>query len=398
MPTLLQGGTIIDGTGSDPVYNAYLLIEEDKISYCGHDKPDGIPEHTKTIDVSGKTIIPGLIDSHIHMDLHGFADTYEENLTEDKLRTIRAAKEMNDTLMAGFTTVRNLGSVNGIDFAVKTAIEKDCIKGPHIITSGNIISITAQGNNYFHGLYREADGADEVRKAAREQLKQGADVLKIMATGAVMNPGGVPGAPQFNIDEIRAVVEEGQKLGIRTSAHAHGKIGIMNAIKAGCATIEHGTYMDEEVIEFMIKHGTYLVPTISVDYHMQRAGAKAGVPQFMLDKMAQGHGYFMSMLEKAAAAGVKIAAGTDAGTNYNFHGLNAMEIILYVRSGIMTPLAAIRAGTLQAASALGIDKETGSLVKGKQADIVVVDGLLQDNLEALIDGVSMVFKAGERVK
>ncbi|MDZ4132470.1 MAG: amidohydrolase family protein, partial [Dethiobacteria bacterium] len=217
MALTLKGAFMIDGTGKEPVENSMLVIDDGLITYTGPFDAAKIPVNSEVLELGGKTIIPGLIDAHIHMDLHGMGNTYEENLVEDKLRTIRALKEMQDTLKNGITTVRNVGSVNYIDFAVKEAIESGLFAGPRIITCGKIISMTAAGNDYFLGMYREADGCDEVRKATREQIKAGADCLKLMATGAYMNPGGVPGAPQLGRAEIAVVVEEATKLGLRVA-------------------------------------------------------------------------------------------------------------------------------------------------------------------------------------
>lgn len=389
---------MIDGTGKEPVENSLLVIDDDMITYAGPFDAVKIPVNSEVLDLSGKTVIPGLIDAHIHMDLHGMGNTYEENLVEDKLRTIRALKEMQDTLKNGITTVRNVGSVNYIDFAVKEAIESGLFAGPRIITCGRIISMTAAGNDYFLGMYREADGCDEVRKAAREQIKAGADCLKLMATGAYMNPGGVPGAPQLSRNEIAVVVEEAAKLGLRVAAHAHGKEGIINAIEAGVTTIEHGTFMDDEVIELMIDRGIYLVPTYVVGYLMEKYGTENGVPEFMIEKNRKSSEQFSENLRKAIKAGVLTAFGTDAGTNYNYHGNNALELVLLVEHGFMSPLQAIKSGTQVSAEALGISAETGTLENGKTADLVVVGGSLQENLQPLLKNIEMVYKGGAQVR
>jgi imidazolonepropionase-like amidohydrolase len=389
---------MIDGTGKEPVENSLLVIDDGLISYAGLFDAAKMPVNSEVLDLGGKTIIPGLIDAHIHMDLHGMGNTYEENLVEDKLRTIRTLKEMQDTLKNGVTTVRNVGSVNYIDIAVKEAIESGLFEGPRILTCGKIISMTAAGNDYFLGMYREADGCDEVRKAAREQIKAGADCLKVMATGAYMNPGGVPGAPQLNRAEIAVVVEEAAKLGLRVAAHAHGKEGIINAIEAGVTTIEHGTFMDDEVIELMIERGIYLVPTYVVGYLMEKYGTENGVPEFMVEKNRKSSEQFSENLCRAIKAGVLTAFGTDAGTNYNYHGNNALELVLLVEHGFMTPLQAIKSATQVSAEALGISAETGTLESGKTADVVVVGGSLQENLEPLLHNIEMVYKSGVRIR
>ncbi len=397
MKTILIGGTLIDGTGSPPVKNSMVVFEEGKISAAGPAGGFRMPKDAEVVDTAGKTIIPGLIDCHIHMDLHGYADTFDENLIEERVRVIRTVRDMERTLRQGITTVRNLGSVNHIDCAVKEAASRGFCSGPEIIPCGKIISMTTRGNEYFRGMYREADGPAEVRKAAREQLREGAEVLKVMATGAVMNPGEAPGAVQFNREEITAVVEEADKLGYRVAAHAHGKGGIKNAVLAGARTIEHGTFMDEEIIELLIKYNVFLVPTYVVGYCMKQTGNYNQVPKFMREKQENIRNDFSSMLSKAIGAGVKIAFGTDAGTPFNYHGNNALQLKLYVDDGFFTPAEAIKAGTLTAAEAIGREERLGSIEPGKQADIVIVNGDLTKSLDPLLEKVERVYKEGKPV-
>jgi imidazolonepropionase-like amidohydrolase len=396
MITCLKGATLIDGTGRPPLRNGVLIFKDKRIADVGTGNDMKIPEDALVFDVADKYIIPGLIDCHIHLDLHGMADTFQENLVEEKLRAIRSAKEMEDTLYAGYTTVRSLGSVNHIDFAVKKAIEEGLINGPRILASGKIICMTSAGSEYFEGMYRVADGADEARKAAREQLKAGADVLKVMATGAIMNPGGVPGAPQLNIEEIQPVVDEGAKLDIKTAAHAHGAQGIKNAIWAGVATIEHGTMADDEAIALMAEKNIFLIPTLSVDDLIIEAGAQSGVPAFMVEKAIDIGEKRNRVFRKAMAAGVPIAMGTDAGTPFNYHGKNSLELKLYVDRALMTPQEALQTATLNAAEAIGLADSLGTLEKGKIADCVVLSQNPLEDIACLLDveNIHMVFKDG----
>jgi imidazolonepropionase-like amidohydrolase len=379
---------------------AALLINDNIIEAVGVMDEIPVPAETAVIDIHGKYLLPGLIDTHIHMDLHGMSDTFQENLVEDKLRTLRAAKEMEDTLRAGFTTVRNVGSVNFIDFAIKAGIEQGFVKGPRVLTSGRAISMTCSGTEYFAGLYRLADGPHECRKAAREQLKEGADFLKVMATGAIMNPGGVPGAPQLDVDEIKAVVDEGVKLGKHTAAHAHGAQGIINSVLAGVRTIEHGTMADDRAIGMMADKGIFLVPTIVVHDCWMNHKKNRDVPQFMLKKSKSIERQGREVLHKTIAAGVKIAMGTDAGTNFNYHGKNSGEIIAYVKHGFMTPMEALQSATQTAAAAIEMDHKLGTLEKGKFADCLVLENNPLEDITGLADpqNISMVIKDGQQVR
>jgi imidazolonepropionase-like amidohydrolase len=360
----------MDGHGGPPVPGAVLAVEDGRIVYAGPKDQYTPAGGEQTTDLAGQYIIPGLIDAHIHLDLHGLADTFQETLVEDKYRTVRAVKEMGDTLKAGFTTVRNLGSVGGIDFAVREAIENGLFPGPRILTSGRIIAMTSSGTEYFAGLYRVADGVDECRRAAREQLKAGADCLKVMATGAIMNPGGVPGAAQLDVDEMRAVVEEGLKLGKHTAAHAHGAQGVINAVRAGVRTIEHGTMADDRAIDLMAERGVFLVPTLAVHVHFE--AHRDEIPPFMLEKASKIDEIRLGVVQRAVQAGVAVAVGADAGTNYNHHGLNAAEIVTLVQQGVMNPAQALTAATKTAAQAV-MAEDAGTLEAGKSADFVVLD-------------------------
>lgn len=395
MRKVYKHATLISGLGDPAVPDAVLAVEDDRIIYAGPAEKWTGAEDTDEIDLTGKWVIPGLIDCHIHLELFGFGDTYQENQVEDKLRTLRSARLMTETLKAGFTTVRNVGTVNYIESAIKAGIQAGYFQGPRIVGAGKIISMTCSGTEYFKGMYRIADGADECRKAAREQLKEGADCLKVMATGAVMNPGGVPGAAQLNEDEIRAVVEEGLKLGKHTAAHAHGAAGIINAVNAGVRTIEHGTMADDRAIEVMAKAGIYLVPTMSL--HERFMDHIDTVPRFMIEKSGQMQGEYINVVKKAIQAGIPIAMGTDAGTNYNHHGNNAAEIVYLVENHILSPLEAIKASTMTAAQAIQMSDQVGSLESGKRADFVVLDKDPVSDIRVLTgkENILQVYKGGK---
>ncbi|ACB86201.1 metal-dependent hydrolase family protein [Natranaerobius thermophilus] len=384
--------------------NASLLVQDGIIEDISErelvDSENEQDFEGEVYDLEGRTILPGLIDCHIHLDLHGMADTFEENFPEDKVRTVRAAKEMENTLMSGFTTVRNVGSVNWIDLSVKEAVNKGYVNGPRILTSGKILSITCSGSEYFDGLYEEVDGVDGFRKGTRNQLKLGADLIKIMATGAVMNPGGVPGAPQPDAEEMRAAVVEARKLNKKVAAHAHGADGIKNSVIAGVDTIEHGTFADDEAIEMMQANGVFLVPTLAPDYYMEKKGEESGIASFMVEKLRNKKRDRQIALQKAIDKGVKIANGSDAGTPYNYQGNNARELTEMVDKGFMSPKKAITSATKVASEACGLEDTIGSIEKGKAADLIVIANDPLTDIKVLLDqqNITMVMKDGKIVK
>jgi len=265
--------------------------------------------------------------------------------------------------------------------------------------AGKLLSITSAGTEYYEGMYREADGPDEVRKAAREQLKAGADLIKVLATGAVLAPGELPGAVQYGLDELQVAVEEAGKVGKVVAAHAHGIQGIRNAVAAGARTIEHGTYLhqDEQVIETMAERGIFLVPTLKAGFDVLY-GDRPGVPDWIREKLREVQDHALKSVQRAFELGVPIAMGTDAATPYNLHGDNAMELHWMTEAGL-SPMQTIVASTANAARALGWDSWLGTLEEGKVADLIVVAGNPLDDLRLLADrrNITLVIKDGEVV-
>jgi imidazolonepropionase-like amidohydrolase len=384
MDTVIQNLTLIDGTGRAPLSDARILIRDGKILYAGPASgSSGSKEDVISVDLGGEFVLPGLIDAHVHLSGSGEADSQFH--VEDGAMALKILSNAQKNLAAGITSVRDLGGWNELEFVVRDWIKRREFAGPRMCLAGRFVSITEAGADYYEGMYRVADGVNEIRKAVREQVKHGADLIKIGVTGAVLVEKGVPGITHFNEDEIRALVEEAQKFGCGVAAHAHGADGIMKAIKAGVRTIEHGTflYQDPMAIRFMAEHGIFLVPTLKVGWDILLA-KESNIPGWIMEKNKALQGEAELSLKMAYEAGVPIAMGSDVGTPLNYHGENALEIHWMGQAG-MSGMDAIVAATGNAARALGWDAWMGTLETGKAADLIVVDSNPLDDLRVLAD-------------
>ena len=384
---VLTGAALIDGTGAPPVRGRAVVIEDGRIARVVDEA--SLPRGER-IDLEGGTLLPGLINCHVHLCLGAEADPVTPMRAEPlALTAIRAARRARETVEAGVTTVRDLGGREYAEMAVKRAVDEGLVPGPRILAAGRPICMTG---GHGHWVAREADGPDDVRRAVREQLKAGADVVKIIATGGVMTPGMEAGAPQLTAAEIAAAIEEARKAGRRTAAHAQGTTGIADCVAAGITTIEHGIYLTAEIVARMAAGGIYLVPTLNAPCAIAAGGIAAGIPAFMVRKTEIVTGSHLASFRMALAAGVAIAAGSDAGTPLNRHGSLVPELALMVAHG-MTPLQAIRSATQVAAEALGIGEETGRIAPGLSADLVAVAGDPTHKIEAL-DAIRLVVARG----
>lgn len=386
--TILENANVIVGNG-DYLEGIDVKIEGTKLVEIGHVKAN------EGIDLSGKTILPGFIDAHVHLIFLGDLDPYETMSYSDNYLAICAAQNAKDTLEAGFTTVRDCGARNFMDVDLRNAIEAGTVPGPRLLVSGHIISITGGHGSFIPS--READGTEECRKAVREQLKAGVDWIKITATGGVLTQGSVPGVPQLTEEEISTIVNEAHRANRMIAAHAHGAEGIENAIEAGVDTIEHCTYADGKRINLMQQAGTIWVSTLKSSYDLNSKRAReAGIPQEILDKSEHAHRSQIESFQSARKKGINIILGTDSGTPLCHHGENAMEFYYLVLNG-MTEMEAIITGTLRAAEALGIGDKVGSIEEGKIADLVVVNGNPLEDIRILTekDNIEIVMKKGE---
>lgn len=399
---LLRNARLIDGTGSAPQEGVDVLVEGGMITQIG---PDLVPPSgARELDVAGRTLLPGFIDAHVHLTFsppknyaQGVADGLNNNLGDHALHGARNARR---TLMAGFTTVRNVGG-SFADRALRDAIAEGLVPGPRVLVANHAIGITGghcddtnmmhpdikpHAQDYRHGV---ADGPEEVRKAVRFQIKHGADVIKVCATGGVMSQGDAVGAPQLDPIELAAAVAAANRADRKVAAHAHGNQGIREAVEAGVHSIEHGSILDRETVRMMKARGTFLVPTVYVGKAVE---AQADAGTLSAESAAKAREIAPQMRKSfrlAYDSGVKIALGSDAGVFA--HGDNGKEFATMIELG-MKPMDAIVAGTSAAAELLGVEN-VGTVEVGKLGDLVVVDG---DPLAepAVLSRVVVVVKGG----
>lgn len=381
---VLRAAQIIDGTGAEPLRNGTVVITDDKIVAIGASGNIKIPSGARVVNLGDATLLPGFIDAHTHIIGRVLGDPEGQNAAVhdyESFGAILGVGNAQKTLMAGFTTIRNVGAPDFQDLALRKAINEGWISGPRILTAAHSLGITGghcDENGFKPGLFDGdfetgiANGTEEVRAAVRYQVKYGADLIKICATGGVLSEGDAVGATQYTFEEMKAIVDEATKLERKVAAHAHGTEGIKIAVRAGVASIEHGSFLDEEGARMMQERGTYLVPTLMAGETVERL-AKSGVLKGLRAEKALAAAAAMQRGIKFAVANrVTVALGTDAGVIP--YGTNGHEFSLMVEWGGMRPMDSIAAGTMNAAKLLGLDKTVGSLVAGKLADIVAVSG------------------------
>ena len=401
----IKAGSLIDGSGAAPARNVVILVEDGKIKAVGAGLK--IPAQTRVIDLTGFTVMPGFIDSHIHLTGRtiGEGENWEDASVRDLPQedAIRGVRNARLTLEAGFTTVRNVGAGDFSDVALRRMIHAGVVPGPRILAAGHSIGSTGghcDTNGYNPGIFDPdirvgvADGIDQVMASVRYQIKQGADVIKFCATGGVLSEGDAVGVQQYTLDEMRAIVQAAHLADRKVAAHAHGTEGIKTATRAGVDSIEHGSMLDDEAIALMKEHGTFLVPTRMAQEAVE-GQAKAGI----LTGLRAEKALFIApraseSFKKAVRAGVKIALGTDAGVFT--HGTNGHEFTLMVEAGL-DPMKAIVAGTSAAAELLGLSHEIGAIKPGYTADIVAVKGDPLADIK-LLERVDFVMKDGAVVK
>ena len=401
--TLIHAGKVFTGTSNSLQENVTIVVEDNKIKAVKKGFAEA-QEGDTVIDLKTSTVMPGLMDMHVHLSSqHGGPQTYLERFSLNEADyALRAANYAKITLDSGFTTVRNLGDGYNETVALRNAISKGYATGPRIYTVAKSIATTgghADPSNGLSHLLRPdvgpkqgvVNGEAEAREAVRTRYQDGADLIKITATGGVLSVAKSGQNPQFMTDELEAIVETAKDYGMTVAVHAHGKEGMKRAIEAGVDSIEHGTYMDDEIRTLMKKHGTYYVPTILAGkFVADKAKIDGFFPELVRPKAAAIGPLIQNTFEQAHKAGVKIAFGTDSGVSA--HGDNAQEFSLMVEAG-MKPSDALLSATVNSASLLGISDILGTLEEGKLADIVAVQGNPLDDI-SLMESVSFVMKDG----
>lgn len=406
----IRGATLIDGTGADPVRSVTVLVEGARITAVGPDHEVHIPAGAETIDASGRTLLPGMIDCHVHVTISA-VDMLHRLMSPPSLRILLAVPNLMATLQAGFTTVRDAA---GAPLGVKMAVEQGIIPGPRMQIS---ITMLSQTGGHGDSLTRACvhvplfadipdipngvvDGIEPIRQRVREILAAGADWIKLATSGGVLSQTDEPSAAQFTLEEIRTAVYEAEADGgKKCMAHAQGARGIRNAIVAGVKSIEHGIFLEDETLEMMKQRDVFLVPTLIAPVHILRQAERdpGAMPPWAVEKtrmvLTEHHANF----QRAVKAGVKIAMGTDAGLAP--HGQNAEELSWMVRNG-MTSMEAIVSATSRAAELLRLDRAVGSIETGKLADLILVDGDPLQNIDVLQDPscIMLVMKDGQVYK
>jgi imidazolonepropionase-like amidohydrolase len=395
---VIHAGRLLDVKTGKTMTNQTILIQGDRIASVGADTR--VPAGAQVIDLPNATVLPGLIDAHTHITMNpNFG--YSRLAISVPRQALIGAHNAKATLEAGFTTVRNVGAAGYADVALRDAINAGDVPGPRMLVSGPALSITGGhgDNNLLPFEYNAAgdgvaDGVDGVRHMVRRNIKYGADLIKIMASGGVLSKGDDPQASQYTPEEMKAIVEEAHRLGRKVAAHAHGAQAIRWASEAGVDSIEHGSYIDDAAIAAMKKNGTYLVPTLYLSDWFMANAEKIGTPPDLIAKAKDVMPAARKNVARAFAAGVKVGFGTDAAVYP--HGMNAHEFAVMVKLGL-TPLAAIQSATVNDADLLSWSDKIGAIEPGKWADIIAVDGDPLADVTTL-ERVKFVMKGGEVVK
>lgn len=398
----LHCGNLIDTQAGDVLGERFIKVTGNTISEVTTNKPAS----ASLIDLSDKTCLPGLMDMHVHLDGEMSPTAYVEGFTLNPADLAYRAQEYGmRTLLAGFTTVRNPGDSYNVTISLRNAINQGWVDGPRIYSAGKSIASTGGHADPTNGVNAQLMGdpgpkegvinsVEDAKKAVRQRYKEGADFIKVTATGGVLSLAKSGQNPQFTVEELKSVIDTAKDYGMHVAAHAHGKEGMLRAIEAGITSIEHGTYMDKEVMRAMKKHGTYYVPTvIAGKFVAEKAEIDGFFPEIVRPKARAVGPQIQNTFAEAYNYGVKIAFGTDSGVSA--HGDNAKEFEYMVEAG-MPPMAAIQSATVTSAELLEND-QLGVIAKGKLADIIAVEGNPAEDIK-LLQKVSFIMKDGKIYK
>ncbi|MFN8522707.1 MAG: amidohydrolase family protein [Chloroflexota bacterium] len=406
MPELLiAGGRVFDGTGAAP-RAADVLVRDGRIASVGAPGSVAAADGAARINATGKLVLPGLIDCHVHLTSTSEANAELRRLKDTiPLQALRGADNARKMLMAGFTTVRDLSAPGWSNIAIRDAINQGLCVGPRVLAAGMSLTVPGgHGDNYYRPevhVFREGlvNGADSARLAVREAIRMHADVIKLLVTGGVMTDGSDVGAIQWTDDELHAAIDQAHQLGRRVAGHCHGGGGVKAAVRLGLDTVEHGTMLDAEAIDLIGSRGAFLVPTLVASQNIVSNGLKAGIAPHVVRKAEEVAEWHRRSVHDAYAAKIKIAFGTDCGTPFNRPGENGSELGLMMLQGFSAADALI-AATRVAADAIGLSDQIGTLEAGKRADVIVVDGDPLADISVLADGsrVSWVVRDGAVVK
>jgi len=404
MHTVIDVGLLVDGTEDRPITDARLVIEDGRVAAVGTRESVPAPDDADHRSYPEATVVPGLIDAHLHLSGARTMDPMDWVTESTELGAARATADLRSLLSAGFTTVRDVGSGTGL--ALREAVDQGAIPGPRVFTSGRAISQTGgHGDSHFlpHDWVEDggsistlADGPAECRKTARKRVRDGVDLLKIMTTGGVLSEKDAPHQSQFTDAEIGAMVEEAHRVDIPVASHAQGAAGIKAALRNGVDTIEHGFHVDREAIDLFHDAGAVFVPTLSIMHKIVTEGDEHGVPEYGLEKAREAREAHYDAVQRARDADVPIAVGTDfIGPDLVPHGENALELELLVEECGLDPIEALRGATGVAARTLP-ENDVGTLDPGNRADLVVLDGDPTADIGAVRD-VRTVIKGGQAV-
>lgn len=386
MRTVIYCGRVIACDGQAEKRKQYITVEDGCIRTVSQACPES---YDSFLDWQEYTVMPGLINCHTHVGILPAADSNLVLRYPLSQRVVFILKHLKQLLASGVTTIRDMGCYEGVDLELRDFVRSGQVLGPDMYVSGPMLTMTG---GHAHTVGVEVDGVDECRKETRRRLKSGVDVVKLMATGGVLTKGVEPGASQLTLEEMTVICQEAHKAGRRVAAHAQGNEGIRNALKAGVDSIEHGFYLDEQLVEEMVARGTWYVPTFCAPWFMAEKGEELGLAQEFLDKVLASRDAHAASFSMALKGGVKIACGTDASTPFNGHDLTAKELTLLCEHG-MTPAQAIEAATKNAAQCIGLS-DRGQILPGMRADLIAVEGDPLKDIHCLEDGVRYVAKQG----